>query len=112
MAAENSMNLETAYASYRITDCQGYEAQLEEQPHCSGWCERAQPLWVGGDVKDSCSAVVADIMMNKVQWTMMQVLVYTLCVLAILSALLVGVAPRLWRYTAEQRALMRASGVR
>jgi len=118
MAAENSMNLETAYASYRITDCQGYEAQLvehprwaylgqlEEQQHCSGWCERAQPLWVGGDVKDSCSAVVADIMMNKIQWTMMQVLVYTLVVLAILSVLLVSVGPTLWRYVAAQKELM------
>lgn len=117
-AEESGMTYEAAYGSYRIRDCADYSAQLaahphweylgqlEEQQHCSGWCERAQPLWVGGDVRDSCSAVVGDIMMNKIQWTMMQVLVYTITVLGIVSVLLVAVGPTLWRYTAEQKRLL------
>lgn len=120
-AEDNGMTYEAAYSSYRIRDCPEYETQLVEHPHweylgqleeqqqCSGWCERAQPLWVSGDVRDSCSAVVGDIMMNKVQWTMMQVLVYTILVLGIVSVLLVAVGPQLWRYTAAQKALMAAA---
>lgn len=120
VAEETGMTYESAYNAYRIRDCEDYAAQLAAHPHweylgqleeqqlCSGWCERAQPLWVGGDVKDSCSAVVGDIMMNKVQWTMMQVLVYTITVLGIVSVLLVSVGPTLWRYTAAQKALQRA----
>jgi len=120
-AEETGMTYETAYASYRIRDCPDYEAQLAQHPHweylgqleeqqqCSGWCDRAQPLWVRGDVRDSCSAVVGDIMMNKVQWTMMQVLVYTITVLGIVSVLLVAVGPQLWRYTAAQKTAMAAA---
>jgi len=94
---------EAAASLYRIQDCTGYEEKLlthpsweylgwmEEELRCSGWCTRSPPLWTNRPFKDSCSSAVADIMYNKVQWTMLQVVAYTIiCLVFVTVALLLS----------------------
>mmetsp|Transcript_33820 Transcript_33820/g.74007 ORF Transcript_33820/g.74007 Transcript_33820/m.74007 type:complete len:307 (+) Transcript_33820:107-1027(+) len=100
-ATSTDISLAAATSLYRIQDCDGYEnafarnpgwsylAELEEMHRCGGWCEAAQPLWTFLKVKDSCTEVVADIMYNKVQWCMAQVVLYTMLVLFFVAVALV-----------------------
>jgi len=101
-AAKTGMTYDAAVNLYRIEDCVEYDklkdtfpdweylAKLEETYSCSGWCTHDQPLWTFKAVKDSCSQVVADVMFNKVQWGMTQVVVYTVIALGITSVLLMA----------------------
>merc|ERR1719203_2548174 len=88
-----------------IVDCIGYEKQLavnqywsyladlEEDHSCAGWCQPSQPLWTFKVVKDSCTALVADILHQNVQWCMLQVVVYTALAFALCSITLIMVGP-------------------
>lgn len=99
---ETSIKIETAVNIFRIQECVGYEEylaqnpswaylrSLEEQYLCSGWCYRGPPLWALNATKDSCSAAVADVMYNKVDRTMAQVVVYAIFILGFLAIVLTG----------------------
>lgn len=108
MSTELNIPYESAVATHRIRDCSDYSTQLEqhsdweylarlEEHHlCAGWCQPAQALWTLGSTRDSCSSTVADIMENKIRWTMLQVVVYTVIVLGTVSTMLVAWGPSLW----------------
>jgi len=104
-AEATGSTLEVAYGLYRIQDCAGYSEKLNQNPawpylgaleqsfNCGGWCSRSQPLWTFKSVKDSCSTTVADVLYNKVQWSMLQVLMYTAFVFAFISIALIQTGP-------------------
>lgn len=112
-ASKSGSNPEVAYSLYRIQDCEGYRDQLgvnpawpylgalEQEYQCGGWCVRSQPLWTFKGVKDSCAMTVADVLYNKVQWSMLQVIAYTTVVLGFVSAVLVQVGPILRSHNIE-----------
>lgn len=114
MAGDLGISYESAVATYRIGDCSDYPTQLdqnsdwtylaslEEQHLCAGWCEPGHAIWTLGTVRDSCSSTVADIMNNKIRWTMLQVVVYTVIVLCLASVMLVAIGPNIWRYNERQ----------
>jgi len=105
MANKTGVSLQAAVSVYRIEDCFGYSAQLRTNPgwtylgkleseySCGGWCAQDQPLWTLKIVKDSCSSAVADIMKDKVLWSMTQVVIYSLIVFGFVAALLLTVSP-------------------
>lgn len=96
---------EVAYSLYRIQDCEGYEAgvaanpawpymgALEDEYQCGGWCFQSEPLWTFKTTKDSCAAVVADVLNNKVKPSMQQVVGYTFIVLGVVTFGLIQVGP-------------------
>lgn len=104
-AAKSGITFDAAVSLYRIEDCLEYEnlkasypdweyfAKLEETYSCSGWCTHDQPLWTFKAVKDSCSQVVADVMFNKVEWGMTQVVVYTILALGFTAVFLLAAGP-------------------
>jgi hypothetical protein len=108
------IEFEAAIATYRMKDCKDYQdmlgkhpsweylGNLEENYACSGWCSRGQPLWTLGQVKDSCSATVADILRHKVQWCMLQVVIYTILALGTVSTSLIFIGPSLWGHRKRQ----------
>jgi len=105
MSNKTGVSLQAAVSVYRIEDCFGYTAQLRTNPgwtylgrleneySCGGWCAQDQPLWTLKIVKDSCSSAVADIMKDKVVWSMTQVVIYSLIVFGFVAALLLTVSP-------------------
>eukprot|EP00928_Gymnodinium_smaydae_P021887 TRINITY_DN18574_c0_g1_i1.p1 TRINITY_DN18574_c0_g1~~TRINITY_DN18574_c0_g1_i1.p1 ORF type:complete len:593 (-),score=107.51 TRINITY_DN18574_c0_g1_i1:35-1813(-) len=110
-AAMTGTQPEVAYSLYRIQDCEGYSGQLVTNPawpylgaleqtyQCGGWCTRSQPLWTFKSVKDSCSSTVADVLYNKVQWSMLQLISYTAIVLCFVSVVLIQAGPILRSYS-------------
>jgi len=102
---QTGTSLEVSYGLYRIQDCAGYTdqlyanpawpylGQLEEKYNCGGWCKRGQPLWTFKPVKDSCSTTVADVLSNRVQFGMSQVLLYMLLVVIFCSLVLIQAGP-------------------
>lgn len=95
-----------AEGMYNIQDCSGYADQLtyypgwpylesmEKKYHCSGWCTAShRGMWTFAMTKDSCSATAADLMYNKVQFTMLQVVVYTTVCLGFVSIMLMLAGP-------------------
>jgi len=111
-ADKEGISFAAATTLYRIPDCPDYEKEKKKNAHngweylehlethqaCAGWCTRGQPLWTFKDVKDSCSSVVADVMHNKVQRFMLQVVMYSVVVLGFTSLGLVAVGPVLRKH--------------
>lgn len=110
-AEELGIGYASAVSTYRIEDCAdyatqldrnpdwGYLAELEEEHYCAGWCERGHAIWTLEETRDSCSSTVADIMHNTIRRTMLQVVVYTIFLLSVLSVMFVWLGPSLWRYS-------------
>jgi len=114
--AELSMRKNLSYAyvvdHYRVRDCHDYEAvvaeeharswpyleYLEEHYRCAGWCRRSQAIWTFQSTQDACSPVVANIFLDKVQWSMLQVVIYILAVFAAVSATVALGAPFLSKF--------------
>lgn len=104
MAAANgtTVNFEEAVNRYRIQSCPEYEQQLEVNPHwsylqqveerygCAGWCGRGLPLWTFRSASGPCAAAAAQVLSEKVAWTMKQVVVYSIIVLGVVSVTLIG----------------------
>lgn len=69
-----------------------YLERLEEREDCSGWCDRAPPLWIVQPAtprrllftRDSCSAVVASLLKAKVFRTSEMILAYCFVLMALL----------------------------
>jgi hypothetical protein len=88
-----------AVTNYRITDCPGYAEQaamqenqawdylafMEDTYHCSGWCKPMPAMWVHTATTDTCPGVVAQVMFQKVKWTMEQVVLYNIVVLSFIA---------------------------
>jgi len=106
-AKEEGLSEAQAAMKYRIHECEGYidlaadnpgwsylEA-LEKVYRCGGWCYRGPALWVPstGPRLDSCSRAVADVMLNNIQWTTAQVIIYTTGTLAFVSTTLFVMGP-------------------
>jgi len=102
-----NLTFASATALFRIQDCPGYQdllvahpdlnylRQTEAQHSCAGWCDPDQPLWLFGEVKDSCSSAVAEVMFGKIQRGALQAVSYTIVVLGLSSMGLVLVGPTL-----------------
>lgn len=105
-AANESISFTAAVARYRIQNCPDYShivdtahpdwrylGLVEETYRCSGWCTEHQPMWSFATTQDSCSSAVADVMFNKIQWSTMQVVLYTIVVLGFVSTTLITIGP-------------------
>jgi len=113
LSKEHGITVQAAVGQYRLNDCSNYAsleanntgwpylARLEEVHSCGGWCTRGQPLWTFKTVQDSCSSAVADVMHNKVRWSMMQVVVYSLIAFGFVAAMLLNAAPLLQKHGIE-----------
>lgn len=103
----SNMTSAQAMEQFRIQDCTTYESvaarhpgwsylrYLEETYHCAGWCTEDVPLWTGVLTQDACSPVVAEHLLNNVQVSMEQVLVYAAFVLIAMSVVLLRFDPAL-----------------
>lgn len=105
LAQLQQLPLADAVAQYRIEDCPEYAAAagphkvswsylqfLEERYSCAGWCEEHDAIWTRGHTQDACSAAVANVLLGKVQWSMLQVVSYSAMMFLLLCAgLVVGV---------------------
>lgn len=87
-----------AVKSFRLPDCTefddafanhkhdwGYLWHLEEEQQCGGWCYPDKPLFTKRDVRDSCSAVAAEVFAVKVKRMAQQVVAISLLVLVATS---------------------------
>jgi len=87
-----------AVRNFRLPDCSefetayennkhhwGYLWHLEEQSQCGGWCYPDKPLFTKKDVRDSCSAVAAEVFGVKVKRMAQQVVAISLLVLVATS---------------------------
>lgn len=98
-ASKKNVTYAHALDRLRIGDCPGYAARVAEQhvlswPYlqvleesylCSGWCaESSSSIWTFQSTHGACSPVVADILVRRIQLTMLQVSVY--CLVVVLSA--------------------------
>lgn len=106
-AKEEGLTETQAAVKYRIHECEGYVDLVAENPdwpyleavekvyRCGGWCNRGPALWVPtmGPLLDSCGAAVADVFMNNIQWTTMQVIIYATGTLAFMSTTLLVMGP-------------------
>jgi len=106
-AKEEGLSEAQAAVKYRIHECEGYIDLVADNPdwtyleavekmyQCGGWCNRGPALWVPslGPMLDSCSRAVADVMLNNIQWTTMQVIIYTTGSLAFVSTTLLVMGP-------------------
>mmetsp|Transcript_120539 Transcript_120539/g.239958 ORF Transcript_120539/g.239958 Transcript_120539/m.239958 type:complete len:360 (+) Transcript_120539:92-1171(+) len=96
---KNTHNI-TAQAAknFRLPDCSefqteyddhrhdwGYLWKLEEEHQCGGWCYPDKPLFTKKDVRDSCSAVSAEVFGGKVKRMAQQVVAISLIVLVATS---------------------------
>jgi len=98
----DKISFAAAVAAYRIEDCDGYATQLKTHPvwaylagleenyRCAGWCQEEQPMWTKEHTFDACSAVAAQILQDKVVWSMQQVILYTLFTLMVISVILIS----------------------
>jgi len=113
-AAAFNITFAQAVMQYRIESCGEYEEQvatahpswrylgfLEETYRCSGWCQEGEPIWTFAATTDSCSSAVADVMFNKIQWSTMQVVLYTIMVLGFVSTTLITAGPILMKLGIE-----------
>jgi len=105
-ASALNMPFAKAVTQYRIQSCPGYDEEvagvhpawkyldfLEEQYHCSGWCQEAEPIWTFASTSDSCGSAVADVMFHKIRWSAMQVVLYMILVVGFVSTTLITVGP-------------------
>jgi len=106
-AKEEGLTEVQAAVKYRVHECEGYTDLVPDNPdwlylealeksyRCGGWCNRGPALWVPstGATPDSCGSAVADVMLNKVQWTALQVIIYTTGTLAFVSTALLVMGP-------------------
>jgi hypothetical protein len=108
VATSRNITFGQAVATYRIRDCPGYLEQansdwaylayLEDSYQCSGWCEERPSLFTHRTTKDSCQSVVADVFLNKVKFTMVQVIIYNIVVLTFVSIVSLRVGPVLRKF--------------
>lgn len=105
---KHNFTMTSALELYRIHHCEEYEDALQEQKaewtylrhleenhHCSGWCESGQRLWTYKDVRDPCSEAVATVLRFKVQRVALQIVVYAIFVIALTAIVLVVVGPKI-----------------
>jgi len=102
-ADSDKISFGAAVAAYRMQDCDAYSTQLEIHPvwkylagleenqRCAGWCQEEQPMWTKEHTFDACSPVVAQILQDKVEWSMKQVIFYTLFTLMVISVILISI---------------------
>jgi len=103
---KHNLTAATAFDLYRIHHCEEYESalaenkdhwdylrHLEEQHHCSGWCQPGRRLWTYKGVKDACSVAVGTVLRFKVQRISMQIVVYSVVVIVLVTVVLVIVGP-------------------
>jgi len=104
---KHNITIAKAFDLYRIHHCEEYETahreekeqwdylrHLEENHHCSGWCESgSRRLWTYKGVRDPCSTAVGTVLKFKVQRIAMQVVVYSVCVIVLVTVVLVLVGP-------------------
>lgn len=107
-ASSFNITFTQAVMQFRIESCPGYDDMvatthpdwkylgfLEDSYRCSGWCQEGEPMWTFAQTSDSCSSAVADVMFNKIQWSTMQVVLYTIVVLGFVSTTLITIGPLL-----------------
>uniref|UniRef100_A0A7S1WUW1 Uncharacterized protein n=1 Tax=Alexandrium catenella TaxID=2925 RepID=A0A7S1WUW1_ALECA len=105
-AAAFDLTFAQAVMQYRIQSCPEYAdlvatkhpdwaylGFLEDSYRCSGWCKEEEPMWTFAATSDSCSSAVADVLFNKIQWSTMQVVLYTIVVLGFVSTTLITIGP-------------------
>mmetsp|Transcript_126080 Transcript_126080/g.251736 ORF Transcript_126080/g.251736 Transcript_126080/m.251736 type:complete len:256 (-) Transcript_126080:41-808(-) len=88
-----------------IQRCPGYETaeakspdwkflrELEQRYTCAGWCEPHMPLWTFHTGRDSCSDVVAQVLAIKVTRDSMQVVIYSMTILAFSIITVISLGP-------------------
>jgi len=88
-----------------IQRCPGYEdaevknpgwqflRELEQRYTCAGWCVPHMPLWTFHTGRDSCSAVVAQVLSIKVTRDSMQVVIYSITILAFSIMTVISLGP-------------------
>jgi len=105
---QNCVDMYTNPTGYvkMMQDCPGYTNQLymhedwsylsslEMRFGCTGWCEARKPLWNFGAKKaDRCSVAVGEKMREKVQRACSQLLVWSLCLVALTSVAIALLLP-------------------
>lgn len=103
---KHNLTIAKAFDLYRIHHCEEYNSalqenkeqwdylrHLEEQHHCSGWCEPGRRLWTYKGTRDACSVAVGTVLRFKVQRIAMQVVVYSVVVIVLVTIVLVLVGP-------------------
>lgn len=94
-------------SEYAVHTCAGYSVEafkhpiweflwsMESQYRCAGWCDVHQPIWTFTKPTDSCSTVVAQVMLAKVKRESIQLAVYNILVFTITAAFLIALGPTL-----------------
>lgn len=102
-AKTEGISFAAAVTAYRMEDCSAYGEQLKKHPvwkylagleenqRCAGWCQEEQPMWTKEQTYDACSPVAAQILQEKVEWHMKQVVFYTLFTLLVISVILISI---------------------
>lgn len=72
-----------------------YLAQVEVKYRCGGWCALNQTLWTFNVAQDSCSTAISQVMSGKVVSKALQVVVYSIFLLALSSISLILLGPSL-----------------
>lgn len=113
MSKKQSLPFAAAVHDLRIQDCPTYAnvsavhpgwaylEYLETTQHCGGWCTASPPIWTKGNVQDACSPIVAQIIQDKIAYSLKQVCVYSVFTLFVVTAMFIGVPPFLKRHGIE-----------
>jgi len=84
-----------------ISDCPGYDKELKKQPvwdylatmetdfGCGGWCQPHKSLWTVSSARDSCSAVVSEVLTRKVERLSRQLGVYCIVMVVVTTVWLI-----------------------
>eukprot|EP00927_Polykrikos_kofoidii_P055736 TRINITY_DN49950_c0_g1_i1.p1 TRINITY_DN49950_c0_g1~~TRINITY_DN49950_c0_g1_i1.p1 ORF type:complete len:287 (+),score=34.77 TRINITY_DN49950_c0_g1_i1:83-862(+) len=95
---------------HRLQDCEGYEAEQMKRPtwaylsmleikhQCGGWCRPAKPIWSysNGNERDPCSAVVAAVFRDKVQYIGVQLMVFGAVALVLTTVAVLFLGPSIF----------------